>query len=81
MKNAKLIDKIMSRFFMNVYAEGDTGFTQEQVDEMLKKARQEEKDKLYGEIEALKEKNKKLSTEVTEKISKISALERSVTDL
>ena len=81
MKNAKLIDKIMSRFFMNVYADGDTGFTQEQVDEMLKKARQEEKDKLYGEIEALKEKNKKLSTEVTEKISKISNLESSVTDL
>ena len=62
-----LINKKMFKFYMPVFAEGGGGNTEKDYEALIQKARQEEKYKLYPEIEALKNKNKTLSEELQTK--------------
>ncbi len=73
-----LINKKMFKFYMPVFAEGGEGNTEKDYEALIQKARQEEKDKLYPEIEALKNKNKTLSEELQTKTTEITDLQKKI---
>lgn len=76
-----MMDKIKFKFFMDVFADENNNNNNVDVMALIQSARKEEKDKLYTEIEGLKNKVKLAEQDAADKAAKIVELNTNISTL